>query len=426
MKPAMHIAIQPVQWRGDRLRVSARVTGHPGWRLRRRNGVLFFEIPEAWSAAAIVQGKPSDLHDVFVRATIFSAMEARRTLVVHGRVSRSLLDNLEAYQETIHSWWPRYRPVEVKADAAVDAEADAAVDAEVEGPSQREAARRGQAVLGFTGGLDSIYSLYRHKRELAQENRQEIGACLFVHGFDIPAGDVGGFEAALRRVQRITDDVNVPLMSVRCNLRDRLPWWPHTHAAGVAAALSLFGARYSTGLIASSFSQYLLESEVAGRALGSTRWSDPLLSSDGFRIVHDEHKSRVEKTKILRDWEVARRCLRVCWEGKDHSANCGRCEKCVRQMLCMHAVGIDDFSAFPYGLTRNLILRPRGWIGRLLYYREKPVAWRECYQYAERSGLGQDEKIAVMKQALDQATGPGLQPVRRLSRLARTIVERVY
>ena len=94
----MHVTIRPIEWRDDHMRVGADVTGHPGRRLRKRNGQLYFDIPAQWAERSVIQDKPTDLHDAILRALVFSAMEAGRPIVVHGNVSRSLLENLHEYQ----------------------------------------------------------------------------------------------------------------------------------------------------------------------------------------------------------------------------------------------------------------------------------------------------------------------------------------
>ena len=57
--------------------------------------------------------------------------------------------------------------------------------------------------------------------------------------------------------------------------------------------------------------------------------------------------SRLEKTKLVAEWDVALQNIKVCnrnWPGD----NCGRCEKCTRVMLSLLALGVlEKTHAFP-------------------------------------------------------------------------------
>jgi len=380
----LHVEPLEPRFRGEFVVLRVRISGHP--RATKRNGTLLFEVPAELHEWLVIQGRPDDLHDPWLRAAIFSAMEAGTDLAIHGNVSTSLLANLETYQEIIHCCWPQqYTPVAIQADA------------EVSGPAGRSCPSGREAILAFSGGLDSVCSLYCHKKGLRGRNQRDVSACLFVHGFDIHWKD-RAFAAALARAGRITQSLDVRLVPLRTNLRRRLPSWEQVHAGAVSAALSLFGARYATGLVAAS---YAYDNPFAFRSnIGSTPLSDPLLSADSFRIVHDgADRSRVEKTEILRHWEIARRNLRVCWAGDDLSANCGRCRKCLLQMLCMRAVGLDDLSAFQAPLEPDNILAltettPAGM-----------EEWQKCYAVAEGNGLAASSEFLAVKQLLARWQG---------------------
>lgn len=358
------------------------VRGHP--RSRKRNGLVFFDVPAGtWDWLAI-RGQPHDRHDALLRATIWSAMEAGRDLTIHGRVSRHLLANLERYQDIVCRWWPRYRPVRLQADEEIDTE-EVATDGRRSGACD-------STVLAFSGGLDSIESLAAHRAGWRGRNTLDVATCVFVHGFDIPLSD-GAFRVAMGRAKTITDHYGAELVAVRSNLKRMLPNWTTTFSGAIAAVLSLFESRFSSGLLAASTAYenlYWIDSDD-----GSTPWTDPLLSSDSFRIVHDFAVTRVEKTARLAREPVVWKNLRVCWQGEDLSTNCGRCEKCKRQMLCMLACGVKNLSAFRAALTPAAIRST-----------ELPLAvvveeWQRCYDHALEAGIGRDDIFLAVRQKLD-------------------------
>jgi hypothetical protein len=48
----------------------------------------------------------------------------------------------------------------------------------------------------------------------------------------------------------------------------------------------------------------------------------------------------MEKLKIVAGWDVAFQNFRVCLANVQEKLNCGRCEKCVRTMLELEALGL--------------------------------------------------------------------------------------
>ena len=52
--------------------------------------------------------------------------------------------------------------------------------------------------------------------------------------------------------------------------------------------------------------------------------------------------SRMRKLAIVAGWEVAFQNVRVCLANVSDKLNCGRCEKCVRTMLELEALGLLD------------------------------------------------------------------------------------
>jgi hypothetical protein len=76
---------------------------------------------------------------------------------------------------------------------------------------------------------------------------------------------------------------------------------------------------------------------------------DPNYGSRDLRIKHDGVTlSRLDKARLLSDWNIALRNIKVCgpnWPGD----NCGKCEKCQRTMLELLSVGVlEKTKAFSY------------------------------------------------------------------------------
>ncbi|HEU4325959.1 MAG TPA: hypothetical protein VFS21_22665 [Roseiflexaceae bacterium] len=263
----------------------------------------------------------SERADAYAIIAVFTAMRAGAPAVVHGEVSPSLIRNLEEFQAAWASWFPqRYRVVELTAD----------VERERVGESDA-----GRTLAAFSGGVDAAFSLYRHQRGLAGRRSRPVGAGLLIHGYDIPVADDTMFAPACARARRMTESLGVPLIPVATNYREVEPLWEDVHMVCVGACLSLFEGAFDTALVGSSEPYRKLVIPWASNPV-----TDHLLSSAGFRIVHDGAEcNRIDKLTLLRDWEEAQQELFVCWEPTASGRNCCRCNKCVRTILNYRVMG---------------------------------------------------------------------------------------
>jgi hypothetical protein len=226
-----------------------------------------------------------------------------------------------------------------------------------------------------------------------------------VHGFDIPLRQEDVFSRALAKSMEIFDDVGIPLIPVSTNWKElagfRRLRFLDIHATGLAAALSLFQRRVPYGLLASTFTYELVR-------YGSNPFTDPLLSSANFGIIHDgaDH-TRLAKASVLAGWEVASRNLRVCFEGPSLDRNCGVCEKCVWTILAFRAVGAGLPKCFDKDITDEQILAIQigSGLGHLQTILEHAVAHgmaNESWVRALRKRLGQLGKRSLGKRLSDR------------------------
>ena len=290
---------------------------------------------------------PVDRADAAVIATIFLAMRLGAAIHVQGKVCRGLLANLDEFQDVWACWKPEaYRKIALSADEEIDSIKSAGDD----------------AVLVFSGGVDSSFTLVRHVSGRAGRNTKRILAALLIHGFDIPASDPDAFARATDSARAALGVVNVPLVTVRTNWRPAMCRnWEMEFCAGLAGCLHHF-EQASIGLVGS-------DEDYAHLALpwGSNPISNPLLSSATFRIVTDGSAwTRTEKIRALGGYPALLGSLRVCWEGEVGGVNCGACEKCIRTQLNLLACGLTSGPKFvaPLSFGRIALLRARNRIQR--------------------------------------------------------------
>jgi hypothetical protein len=172
------------------------------------------------------------------------------------------------------------------------------------------------------------------------------------HGFDI--GGIAScnperetFERALIALSAVAQDARVELVPVFSNIRhldNDLHFWIYEfYGAALASVAHAFSKQLSTVSIACSLDIPIM----------APVGSHPLLDSNygcaDLRIQHDGITlSRLDKVRQVADWDAALHNLRVCTWNPPGLLNCGVCEKCVRTMLELMAVGkLKDTRAFP-------------------------------------------------------------------------------
>lgn len=201
--------------------------------------------------------------------------------------------------------------------------------------------------LCFTGGLDSFHSL------LAGEVRPT--ALFFAVGFDVPLDDGPRLSDLLPRLRAVAGGVSLPLTVVQTDLR-RHPLfaaasWERTHGGALASLGHLLGAG-ALLISASATPGY-------DWPWGSHPWLDRCWSSSRTAVRHVGFgPSRFGKVAAVGHHPLVREHLRVCWERRTATGNCGRCGKCVVTMAALDAVGaLEGSGAFPPEAGADLAAR---------------------------------------------------------------------
>jgi hypothetical protein len=287
---------------------------------------------------------PLETSDFAAIAAIFTAMRLRRPLHVAGKVSRTLLANLEEFQAAWHAWLPgQYVPVPLSADEEI--------------AIQRTSL--GRSVVAFSGGVDSAYAMLLHARTLAGRRTVPPAAGVLIHGLDIPLEEKAGFANAENAARSMLESISVPLATVRTNWRARLCHnWRMEHMAGIAAALNQFQGVADSAIVGSDEGYDKIDIPW-----GSNYVTNPLLGGAGMTLrTEGGDCTRSDRVAFIAANSSMAGKLRVCWEHTT-GGNCGKCEKCISTQLNFRAVGLEPQGfAHIAGLTRIAFapIRSRG------------------------------------------------------------------
>jgi hypothetical protein len=147
------------------------------------------------------------------------------------------------------------------------------------------------------------------------------------------------FERAKAAMQAVAVDAGVGIIPVYTNFRhlcdERELWLDQFFGAVLAAVGHAFDQRFNLLYIASSLDLPNLA------PCGSHPLLDPEFSSYRLRLRHrDLALSRQTKIEVVAGWEAALQNFRVCLANVPARLNCGRCEKCIRTMLSLEALGV--------------------------------------------------------------------------------------
>jgi hypothetical protein len=255
-----------------------------------------------------------------------------------------------------------------------------------------------QAGLFLSGGIDSLAALRANKLTYPEMHPGAIKDCLFVHGFDIGGVVQRGmkyhvFERAKTAMSPVVEDANVHLIPIYTNIRhlcdERELWLEKFFGAVLASMAHAFASRVELVYIASS---YDIPNLVP---CGSHPMLDPEYSSFDMRIRHrDLSLSRLDKLRIVAGWDVALNNIRVCLANVQDRMNCGKCEKCVRTMLGLLAIGaLDKTEAFVEDDVSPELLS-----GFRITIRHRESFYRELLEPLK--ACGRDDLVHVIKSKL--------------------------
>ena len=296
--------------------------------------------------------------DAFLAGCIVPAIHlGEKRVVLDDAIDPMLREGLHAVMAVLKEWsGGKYRPlkIEAKTDSI---------------PKYVEKKR--VAGMFLSGGIDSLAALRTNRMHYPEDHPGSIKDCLIVHGFDIGGVVKRGmkyhvFDRARAAMSIVAEDANVRLIPVYTNIRhlcDERDLWLDTFFGAVLASVGhAFASRFDLLYIASSYDiPHLVP-------CGSHPLLDPEYSSYELTFkLRDLELSRLDKLRLIAEWDASFQNFRVCLANVEDRLNCGECEKCVRTMTELVAIGaLDKTRAFiedditPELLSRfNILIRHR-------------------------------------------------------------------
>jgi hypothetical protein len=319
--------------KGNRARVTATVTWED---CARENYDLYFETDEAFA-----KDLTCNPHAFLIACTIPAMHFGEKRIFIDDKVCPELRNGLITAMGWMRHWYYSPERPLVKIEALTQSKP----------PFPRTPEKAG---FFFSGGIDSLATLRSNRINFPSEHPWSIKDGLLVYGLEQDIPEI--FEYVKEEVSRIAIDAGITLIPVYTNLyleykqEDSINGWSFWYHEFMGAALAAIAHAFSSRLTTVSIAaDYDIPNQ---RPHGSQPLLDPNYSSVDLRILHDGITlSRFEKTRLVADWDIAIQHLRVCNHYKlsrPRRLNCGKCEKCIRTMLALIALGVlDKTDAFP-------------------------------------------------------------------------------
>ncbi|MCV2218251.1 hypothetical protein [Thauera sp. Sel9] len=301
------------------------------------------------------------------------AMQQGRRIDLGAPVSATLLRNLTTLSEIFSGWYPEYKPLVIQ------------------GPEVYSASAKNTGRVGsfFTGGVDSFHTFLKHQHEITD--------LIYVHGYDLDLDDHSRRHAISTMGRSVAEQAGIRFIEIESDGRELFRsfghWGKHGHGFALGAAGRLLVGILDKIYIPSSFAQQDL------MPWGSHPDTDPLFSDEALQFVHDGcEATRVQKIERISENPIALAHLRVCWERVEGAYNCGVCEKCLRTMTSLYALGaLSDAKTFPEQIDtrkiRSILLKSDS---------QRKFA-KENIQLMEQSGLQETPVYKAWKHILERS-----------------------
>jgi hypothetical protein len=211
-----------------------------------------------------------------------------------------------------------------------------------------------RAALFLSGGVDSLAVLRTNHLRLPKGHPDRYQDGILIHGHDIGGvadhgQEMKAFKRAREFLQPLATECDLTLIPIRTNTRHLMDnhefWMRYFYSAALAAVGHVLTPRIDrVGIASGNVIKHL-------RPWGSHPVLDPCYGSGWLQVRHvGLHHTRLERVHILSQWPTAISRVRVCGHNPAVGLNCGRCEKCVRTMTLLEAIGkLEANEAFPAG-----------------------------------------------------------------------------
>ena len=321
---------------GDRKRVAATVI----WEDCKRPLLdLYFDTDEEFEKDLTINP-----HSFLVAGIMPAMWHGEERIFIDEAICPQLRDGLETAMALLRHWWyPKDKKL-----TRIEAKTSS---------NKLFPESKNRSGMFFSGGIDSLASFRKNRLFFPLGHPWSIKDGLLVFGLETE--DIDKFEHVKNSLSKFSKEAGLTLIPVYTNIRqldDDWMFWQRQFQDSVYSSIAhAFCNRLDVVSISSTYDIPHMQRD------GSHPLLDINYSSSDLIIRHDAiQMSRLEKIKLLAEWELGMQNIRTCNKSElyqNEALNCGKCWKCVSAMLAFLSLGVlEKTNAFSQqDLTKEIV-----------------------------------------------------------------------
>lgn len=192
---------------------------------------------------------------------------------------------------------------------------------------------------GISCGIDSFYTVLKHINNNEENFRLTHLVTMNVGSFGFQGGDFSynWFQKEIIKAKRVANELELPLIVINSNLME-IYQENHAYSGTFRMAGAILGIQklFSKYYISAGFD--IKDFDITSEENDDYDLFNLLVASNESTTFYSTglEATRFERTQFITQYPVTYDNLTVCVFGND---NCGKCEKCVRTLSTLYALG---------------------------------------------------------------------------------------